>query len=551
MNREQDFNACPELTEEYMQEINRRFEPYLFYETTRAGGREFWCTSCNQHFIYERVSRTMEPDYLIPLQTGHNHYAKCPKCGRTVQYKNVGKAKKRVNLWECTPAVFIIPESENKVYIRAFYAAKDYGKELLPEVKLSETARYMFVPGEAVMWKYEYDYYGFGVLPSGKVPSMSFVLQKNPCKEPINGYYNPWTYQYFGGYELIGYESLKDTFLKYSQLDGFGRRLIGDNRNTMPYVNIPMVKYLCHYAQTPQIEILAKLGHWDFILGRVLNNRPNKRLINWDAKTPTDFFKLSKQEYRDFRTAGGEIELLKLYKHLKKKKIQRSFAQCQNILDKLGSIYCYECIDLSIEHRLNFTRLCNYIKKQSEINKISHTSWQNTFMYWRDYLQSAKKLGYDLQLETVLLPKDIKEAHDTAAKNVEWKEEQDKKAIMRNLQPGRIKQYQYESDTFFIKVPESMQEIIDEGKALQHCVGGYASRHAEGKLTILFMRRKDEPNKSLYTIEMNGKSMIQVHGFNNCSIQTEEEKKFFNEWLAWGAAGSKKQKVRERARVSA
>ena len=60
----------------------------------------------------------------------------------------------------------------------------------------------------------------------------------------------------------------------------------------------------------PQIEILAKLGHWDFILERVLNNRPNKRLINWDAKTPTDFFKLSKQEYRDFRTAGGEIELL-------------------------------------------------------------------------------------------------------------------------------------------------------------------------------------------------------------------------------------------------
>ena len=59
-------------------------------------------------------------------------------------------------------------------------------------------------------------------------------------------------------------------------------------------------------------------------------------------------------------------------------------------------------------------------------------------------------------------------------------------------------------------------KIIAEGANLHHCVGGYAERHAEGKLHILFIRRKEAPDKSFYTMEVStdGKIM-QVRGLRN------------------------------------
>ena len=61
-----------------------------------------------------------------------------------------------------------------------------------------------------------------------------------------------------------------------------------------------------------------------------------------------------------------------------------------------------------------------------------------------------------------------------------------------------------------------MQEIISEGQALQHCVGGYAERHAEGKTTILFIRRKDNLDTPYYTLEIDDKTKhIKQYHRNN------------------------------------
>ena len=67
-----------------------------------------------------------------------------------------------------------------------------------------------------------------------------------------------------------------------------------------------------------------------------------------------------------------------------------------------------------------------------------------------------------------------------------------------------------------------MQEIIDEGKALCHCVGGYAERHAKGKLHIMFIRKADKPDVPFYTVEVDlfGK-IVQVRGQRNCKTTPE------------------------------
>ena len=106
----------------------------------------------------------------------------------------------------------------------------------------------------------------------------------------------------------------------------------------------------------------------------------------------------------------------------------------------------------------------------------------------------------------------------------------------------RAEKYNFEMDDYFIRVAENAEEIRLEGKTLEHCVGGYAERHMAGKTTILFLRRKSAPEASLYTIEMDGNRLCQIHGFRNERGGAPAPKKtmewMLKPWLAWLKKGS-------------
>ena len=53
------------------------------------------------------------------------------------------------------------------------------------------------------------------------------------------------------------------------------------------------------------------------------------------------------------------------------------------------------------------------------------------------------------------------------------------------------------------------------------------------------MRSMLEPEKPLYCIEIDGKVLLQVEGFNHCAIQLDEQKEFFNRWLQFVKTGKK------------
>ena len=64
--------------------------------------------------------------------------------------------------------------------------------------------------------------------------------------------------------------------------------------------------------------------------------------------------------------------------------------------------------------------------------------------------------------------------------------------------------------------PKQLSDIAYEGKALSHCVGGYAERHAKGALSIMFIRKKSEPDKPYYTMEVSADGkIVQVRGKRN------------------------------------
>ena len=115
----------------------------------------------------------------------------------------------------------------------------------------------------------------------------------------------------------------------------------------------------------------------------------------------------------------------------------------------------------------------------------------------------------------VLYPKNLHTAHDQASTLVTAMVREAEASRMKKLTDKLKDKYSFTYRGLQIVVPEAMQDIIDEGKALAHCVGGYAERHANGKLAILFIRKKSDLSTPFVTMEVRGKTVVQVHGYRN------------------------------------
>ena len=151
---------------------------------------------------------------------------------------------------------------------------------------------------------------------------------------------------------------------------------------------------------------------------------------------------------------------------------------------------------------------------------------------YKDYIENAALLEYDLTNLEVLYPKNFKQAHDLASDIVNDK----------NFSEGELPQiarqyekysnlYSYEDKDFCIMPPVRHNDLKNEGKTLCHCVATYAKKVATEKTIILFVRKTNEKEKPYFTLELNPVTLRieQCRGFENCSYPNEV-KKFMDKW---------------------
>lgn len=151
---------------------------------------------------------------------------------------------------------------------------------------------------------------------------------------------------------------------------------------------------------------------------------------------------------------------------------------------------------------------------------ISFQNWviknRVDFKYYLDYLSLLEDLNISIDSKNLIMPKDLTKAHDNAVEllNQIKREIQDKEYKERKQ---ALKRMNKEIDQFAFVVPKSLNELVAEGKALHHCVGGshYVEQHKQGRTTILFIRRKEEPDKPLYTMEYKSGRIVQIRGKHN------------------------------------
>lgn len=84
--------------------------------------------------------------------------------------------------------------------------------------------------------------------------------------------------------------------------------------------------------------------------------------------------------------------------------------------------------------------------------------------------------------------------------------------------------FNFEYKDFIITYPKSTQDVKDEAVQQNHCVASYIRRVINGECHILFLREKENPDKSLITLELRENKVVQARGKFNRETTKEERK---------------------------
>ena len=507
----------PGLSREELEEVEWRFNKYLFYQGDRHG-RQIWTTCCHEDYYMEGEKGQL---------TGtHGDRLHCPFCGEEVQVVCMGRIRTGATLRQYIPFLFLhASEDGQTVWAQGYWTTRDLINDPTGITMFLPTRCYRFQPGKWTMWEE-------GVYDPGMRKCRDRWI-KEPFRE--NGLYSP-----YADYYVVGYECLENTFLRYT---GYDETVTGSKYNWIDnQKRNDLMRYLGLASQhTKQVEMLRKAGVDELVEIWINAQVKCKDIFDWTEADPRKAFRLTRNELKLFLATDKRLDRLRLYKEVKP---DLTFWETQALYDRLGAYTGDLVVNLAREQGVPIKKL---VKKLMTAWDGMVTSAGRAAMLWRDYITAAGKLGWDLTNPLIQMPRDLERKHDEATLAVRMEADRIENEKAAVLYDSLCKLYSFEDEEYLIRPAKSATEIILEGKALAHCVGGYAERHANGVLAILFLRKKSEPDKPYLTIEMHGSQMIQIHGYKNERVAgakdpRETNRELLDSWMAWVKAGSKRDK---------
>ena len=322
--------------------------------------------------------------------------------------------------------------------------------------------------------------------------------------------------------------AVKDEAVYYYNIPG--RRLtdktVMANSRLAEYMRLPGEKwpacYLRLYQRRHKLETLMQIG-----MGRIIADELSRRkgrytdmlqYADWEEKSP-------------YKIIGFDRRQTKL---LVENNV--NFRQIQRIKEAMGSglkltaenlrIMCdhslYELAGITHRCGAETIKAIQYLKKHNE-----------TFYTLNDYWNMADRLGLDLSDNTVRYPKSLKSAHEKAVAESKFIKDEKYKKMFSDL-CNALSALSREKDGLCVFIAPSENSLIQEGKLLHHCVGGYGQYHCKGEC-IFFIRRQAETDKPYYTLQVNIKNgqRLQLHGAYNDRYRPipDEVYRFVDWWL--------------------
>lgn len=186
----------------------------------------------------------------------------------------------------------------------------------------------------------------------------------------------------------------------------------------------------------------------------------------------------------------------------------------------VGMMSDYDC-------SYKYTKIMDYILDQA--GKIEPRDAAQLYIDYRDMLGDG-----DLTYREIF-PKDIRKAHDRLVEQQEIEKQSKLKKQFAEL-AEKYAELEWTDGELCIKIAQTEQELVQEGKTLHHCVGGYGQKHTNETDCIFFVRRYRRSERSYYTLDIDMTSTlpseVQLHGYRNDLYRKIPDKvrKFVDRW---------------------
>lgn len=201
-----------------------------------------------------------------------------------------------------------------------------------------------------------------------------------------------------------------------------------------------------------------------------------------------------------------------------------------------------ECYDYLVGLGYDGKRLMDYLFDDLDHQGLGqHISSQiNGLDLLRDYARMATAVvGRDFDR----YPRYLKTAHDVVMRNYRVNKSQVLSNKYESLYEG-LKRLEYKGEKFSIVVPKTLDLVVKEGQALNHCVANYIDGLVEGQYAIVFLRDNEDLDKPLVTVQVHGDRVSQARGVNNRPV-TQEEQAFLDKFA--GQLAKQKEMFEEQA----
>ena len=354
---------------------------------------------------------------------------------------------------------------------------------------LVERQRYVFAKDGAVRY--------------GKDDGRSWTI-RSEFREPVFCQ-STYGYTFDNSYIALNIEAIKNSCMRYSCAESY--------RNSL------LMEYMKLYCKHPNVEYLMKSGYYGLIYETITGYWGGRTelsvssLINWKSNNLLKMLDLNRTE---FKTLKGSERYYESYIHWRRNypnyKPDELLYLAKVFGDEAGTVERFCRIT-----GLRAVRIAKYLS-QNNINKRDYS----------DYLDQCRILKYNLHDTAICMPYDFHSMHARLSALIRYESDEINCKLFTENYAER-KALEYSGNGFILRQPESMEEIAAEGAALNHCVGGYAERHAKGKLTILFLRRLDKPDVPYYTMEVSTDGrIVQCRGYKNNKANNPKPQEIIN-----------------------
>lgn len=333
------------------------------------------------------------------------------------------------------------------------------------------------------------------------------------------------------------YENMKGTFLRYSAIEEY-QKAAGEDINPADYLE--------RYMETPQMEVLVKMGLTKLVDELV---RCHYGIVeDVDAKRLDEFLGIRKERVGQLVRHKGDKHILEVMK--KEKRLGQNWTEAQvEQLAELGTVGIGDILDYmgtqKFLNRVSKYAGCGYGTMCSRAS----ARLKETAMLYQDYLGMRKKLGYDMTNSAYLFPRKLEAAHAKMVAECN-KEECDRRMqevnsrfrmIRKNYSKLR-KRFFFQDDEYMIRPARDAGEIVMEGRILHHCVGGdnYLEKHDAGRSVILFLRHRQEPEVPYITVEVMAETLEirQWYGEHDKKPDRDRMQKWMDVYATWLKCGN-------------